>query len=128
MALSATARQGLGLLLLILLVGTAWEAWRAWQQQRAGAALAQLARPGDLRMISSETCVFCARARQALRAAQVPFEECFIERDATCAADYQALGAPGTPLLQVRGQVQLGFSPARVAQALAPPGLSAPPR
>jgi glutaredoxin len=123
MALSTTARQGLGLVLLILLVGTGWEAWRAWQQQRAVAALASLARPGDLRMISSQSCVYCAQARQMLRAGRVPFDECFIERDAACAADFQALGAPGTPLLRVRGQVQLGFSPARVAQALAqPPG------
>lgn len=126
MALSPTARQGLGLLLLVLLVSTGWEAWRAWQQQRAGAALAQLARPGDVRMISSQTCVYCARARQTLQAASVPFEECFIERDPACAADYQALGAPGTPLLQVRGALQLGFDPARVARALAPGGPAAP--
>lgn len=121
MAMSPTARQGLGLLLLIVLVSTGWEAWRAWQQQRAGALLAQLARPGDVRMISSQTCVFCTRARQTLQAAGVPFEECFIERDAACAADYQALGAPGTPLLRVRQQLQLGFDPQRVAQALAEP-------
>lgn len=127
MALSPTARQGLGLLLLVLLVSTGWEAWRAWQQQRAGAALAQLARPGDVRMISSQTCVYCARARQTLQAAGVPFEECFIERDAACAADYQALGAPGTPLLRVRQQLQLGFHPQRVAQALAEP-TATPPR
>lgn len=127
MALSPTARQGLGLLLLMLLVSTGWEAWRAWQQQRAGAALAQLARPGDVRMISSQTCVYCARARQTLQAAGVPFEECFIERDAACAADYQALGAPGTPLLRVRQQLQLGFHPQRVAQALAEPPAT-PPR
>ena len=33
---------------------------------------------------------------------------------ATCAAAYQALRAPGTPVLLVRGQALLGFDPARI--------------
>ena len=41
-----------------------------------------------------------------------------VERDATCMARYQAQGAPGTPLIFVRGQPQLGFSPERVLDAL----------
>jgi hypothetical protein len=53
-----------------------------------------------------------------LTAHGVPFEECFIERDARCDAEYQARGAPGTPVVLVRGQPQRGFSAERVARAL----------
>jgi len=77
------------------------------------------ARAGDIVMLSSTTCVYCEVARQWLTERGVPFSECFIERDAACAARYQATGAGGTPTLLVRGQRQLGFSPPLVAQALA---------
>jgi len=52
---------------------------------------------------------------------KVPFSECFIERDAACAAEFAANRAPGTPLLLVRGQPQLGFSPDRVKERLQAP-------
>ena len=69
-------------------------------------------------MLSSVTCVFCARARQWMQSSGVPFSECFIERDAQCAAQYQALMAPGTPVMLVRGQAQLGFDPRWINERL----------
>lgn len=114
------------LVLLVLGVMMAWEGHRAWQEGRQAQAIAAAARPGDIRMISSETCLFCTRARQWFTLRQVPFSECFIERDAACAADFRALRGPGTPLLIVRGEVQIGFSPERVARALARPAHAAP--
>jgi hypothetical protein len=48
----------------------------------------------------------------------VPFAECFIETDGACRQDFNALGAPGTPVLVVRGRAQLGFSPEQVSQTL----------
>ena len=111
-------RSLVGLLLLVLVVGGAAQWWREHQAQQLGRALAQLARPGDIDMISSASCVFCTRARQFMTRQQVPFTECLIETDPVCAQRYQALGAPGTPTLLVRGQVQLGFSPAAVREAL----------
>lgn len=116
---AGTARPWLALGLVVLLAAGATEAWHAHLARQLGLALAQQARPGDIRMLSSLTCVFCARARQWLTVQQVPFTECFIERDADCAATYRALGAPGTPTLLVRGQAQLGFSPQRVRDRLA---------
>lgn len=111
-------RSLIGLVAIVLVVGGASEWWRERQAQLVGRDLAQLARPGDITMISSTTCVFCTRARQFMTLQQVPFSECFIETDAVCAQRYQALGGRGTPTLQVRGQVQLGFSPPAVRDAL----------
>lgn len=111
-------RQGLILIGLIALVSVAWEGYRQWEDQRMAERIAAAARPGDIRMLSSETCVFCTRARQWLTQHRIPFQECFIERDAVCAADFRALRAPGTPVLIVRQQMQVGFQPERVAQAL----------
>jgi len=41
-----------------------------------------------------------------------------METDATCATRYRDLMAPGTPVLVVRGEPQLGFSARRIAAAL----------
>lgn len=111
-------RALIGLLLLVLVAAGAAEWWRAYQTGGIGERLASQARPGDIQMISSTTCVFCERARRWLTQHRVPFSECYIERDADCAARYQALGARGTPTMLVRGQVQLGFSPPAVLDRL----------
>jgi len=102
----------------VLVVGGLSEAWRAWSAARVGSEAAALARPGDIEMIASDTCVFCAQARAWFGAHGVPYTECSIERDEACAARFRALMSPGTPVLMVRGQPQVGFSPQRVAQAL----------
>jgi glutaredoxin len=107
---------GLALVLAVLWGGSAL--WKSWQSDSLGSEVAQLAQAGDIRMISSETCVYCEKARAWFTAHRVPFAECFVERDTACADAYRALQAPGTPLLLVRGQRQLGFSPQRIAQAL----------
>jgi glutaredoxin len=107
---------GLGLLVLAV-----WGLQLAWQDrlaERVAAQVATRARPGDIHMVSSATCPFCTQARGWLTAHHVPFSECFIETDPDCAAQYSALLAPGTPVLLVRGQRQVGFSAARVAAAL----------
>ena len=121
---AAQARSLAGLVLLVVAVSAAAGWWREHQAAQLGRELASLARPGDIQMVSSVTCVFCERARRWMTAQQVPFTECFIERDAACAARYQSLGAQGTPTLQVRGQTQLGFSADRVRDSLlaVPPG------
>ena len=110
-----------GLVLLVLAVAGATQAWQAHREAQLGREIAQQARPGDLHLVSSTDCIFCDRARRWLTLHQVHFSECFIERDAACAAQYRALGAQGTPTLLVRGQRQLGFSPARVRDRLRAP-------
>jgi glutaredoxin len=114
----ATRRSLVGLVALVLVVGGAAQGWREHQSQQVGRELAQLARPGDITMMSSTTCVFCTRARQFMTAQQVPFTECFIETNAHCAQRHEALGARGTPTLLVRGQLQLGFSAPAVLDQL----------
>lgn len=106
--------------LLVVIAVTAAAAW-AWRSHVAaadGELLAQRVKPGDIRMISSETCGWCTAARRWMRSEGVPFEECFIEREARCLADYQALGGQGTPTLVVRGQLVRGFDRARIIEIL----------
>jgi glutaredoxin len=109
----------LSLLVVITLAVAGQQLLGHWQDRRLGEPLRQLAAEGDIRLISSATCVYCTRAREWLDAQQVRYSECFIESDAQCQADYQRQGALGTPTLLVRGQPQLGFDPQRVARALA---------
>lgn len=113
-----SARSLLGLVLLIAAIsgGTQW--WHATAQQRAAEHLAAVARPGDIRLISSTTCAYCTQARLWLQKNGVPFEECFIEKDSACQATFQAHLAPGTPLVLAGGRALLGFDPQRVLEAL----------
>lgn len=106
------------LLVLVAVVALASWAWRGHVRAEDGTWLAQHARPGDIRMLSSETCPYCLAARRWMTEQGVPFSECFIERDAQCLADYQALGATGTPTLLVRGQRVIGFDRARLREIL----------
>ena len=105
---------------LILGIGVwgALEVWRGLAQRQAGEVVARLAKPGDIRMLSSITCAYCVRARRWMTEHRVPFDECFIEKDMACAELYRAQLAPGTPTLLVRGERQVGFDPERVEQAL----------
>ena len=80
--------------------------------------MAALAQTGDIQMLSSNTCAYCAVARQWMQQHSVAFSECFIETDKVCAAQFDAVRAPGTPLLMVRGQPQVGFDAQRVLGTL----------
>lgn len=105
----------------LLIALAAWgvlQGWQSYTQKSAGAKLAALAKPGDIVMLSSETCAYCVRANRFMTEHNIPFTECFIETDSTCADNYRALQAPGTPTLLVRGQRLVGFNPARVAELL----------
>lgn len=116
------------LALIVLCVVSASRWWASRHDSRLGSAVAALAAPGDIRMLSSTTCVYCARAREWMREHNVAFDECFIETDSACARQHAALRAMGTPLVLVRGQPQLGFDAQRVHDRLAalPAGGTAP--
>jgi glutaredoxin len=105
----------------LLLAAAAWGAVQLLKtdsEYRLGQALAASAGPGDIVMLSSESCPYCMQARLWLQRYDVRFSECFIERDAACARQYEALQSPGTPTMVVRGERQIGFDPQRVAWAL----------
>jgi len=113
---------GLRSFLGVVAVGAAVAVTAQWFGDRAqaglGEQLAQLAQPGDIRMISSLTCPSCTTARMWFQQHGVAFDECLIERDAACAATLQALPVRATPTLFVRGQVHTGFDAERVLRAL----------
>lgn len=115
------ARSIAVLLALVIGASAASQWWAQGSEARRGKQLAAAARPGDIRMLSSETCVYCAAARRWMTEHSVRFDECFIERDAQCKLLYEAAQARGTPTLLVRGQVQIGFDAARVLAALKAP-------
>jgi glutaredoxin len=116
------ARSLLVLIVLVLAAGAASQWWHARGEAELGARLASAAREGDIRMVSSVDCVYCAHARAWMREHKVVFSECMIEKDADCRAVFEAAGARATPTLLVRGNVQLGFDPERVLAVLTPPG------
>ncbi|MGM9484094.1 glutaredoxin family protein [Roseateles sp. NT4] len=106
---------------LFVVIALAWAGSTVWRERVAGQdglMLAQRVRPGDIRMISSETCPYCLAARRWMTQEGIPFQECFIEREARCLADYQAQGSVGTPTLIVRGQRVIGFDRARLLEIL----------
>jgi hypothetical protein len=116
---AAPSRRSLLVLAALVLAasaGSSW--WAARQQQDLGREVAAKVQPGDIRMLSSTTCSICTVARLWFQEHQVPFSECFIERDAACASDFEATRSPGTPVLIVRGVPQVGFSPQRVRDSL----------
>ncbi|MDR7331317.1 glutaredoxin family protein [Roseateles asaccharophilus] len=106
------------LLVIIALAAAASWGWRSHVKSQDGELLAQRVKPGDIRMISSETCGWCTAARRWMQDEGIAFDECFIERDSKCLADYQALGGQGTPTLVVRGQKVLGFDRSRIVELI----------
>ncbi len=109
----------LQLCLLLTGVTLALQAWQGGREEAVAERIAAAAAPGELRMLSSTTCGICTQARRWFTEHGVAFSECFIERDAACRAEFEGLRAPGTPVILVRGRPQLGFSPARIDEALA---------
>jgi hypothetical protein len=55
----------------------------------------------------------------------IPWQECDVERDAVCRQAFEAQGAPGTPLMQVKGRWGLGFDADWLSRAIEMPPLNA---
>jgi len=109
-------------ILIVLVVGGLVQVAQHFQGEKQGRALRELARPGDIVMLSSKTCYFCTQARNWLDEQRIPYRECFIETDADCAALYRAQMAPGTPTFVLRGQHRVvGFDKDRISQLLTRP-------
>lgn len=120
MSARPTWRSLAGLLALVVLVSMGSDWWAKRHQRTVGEELALRANAGDIQLLSSDTCAPCVAARTWLQRHSVAFSECSIERDAACKTLFEASQAPGTPVLLVRGQVQVGFKPERLLQSLPP--------
>lgn len=118
MSTRPSLRSLIGLAALVVVIAGGTAGLRAWSHERVARQVAAAARPGDIHMLSSDTCVFCAKARAWFEARGIPFSECSVERDAACAAKYAALLAPGTPVFVVRGRRLVGFDAAALGAAL----------
>lgn len=107
---------------LIVFVALAWgshQAWTWWRDTRTAESVQAQVRADDIVMFTTSDCPYCARARAWLERHGVPWRECDIERHEACRRVFEAQGAPGVPLLNVRGRWRLGFDPAWMADTLA---------
>jgi len=116
--ISAALSGPIGLVVLVLAVLGLSQAARGWNEAGQAQQLRERARPGDILMLASSSCVYCQRAQRWLDAERVPYRMCLIEQDAACARDYVALQAPGTPTFLVRGVRVVGWDRARLLKAL----------
>jgi len=108
--------QGFALAVLVVWGGS--QGWTWWRDRQVAQQMQQLARPGSITLYTSVSCYYCEQAHHWLNAHQIPWSDCPIESSEACMGAYTAQGAPGTPLVKVNGQWQLGFSPAYVLAAL----------
>lgn len=115
---SRSPRMILAVMAVLVIGGVAAVAGWLTAQDRLGADVARLAKPGDIRMIASQDCTVCHIARRWFEEHRVAFSECTIEHDPQCSAEFDALRAQGTPVLLVRGQAVMGFEPHRLRQLL----------
>jgi glutaredoxin len=118
------SRDTWSFLIALVLVFGGWELYQRHHDRGLGVQIARMALHGDIHMISSTTCVYCRQAKTWFEANDILFDECFVDTDRACAQEFEAHGAPGTPLIRVKGRWQLGFLPERVLSAL---GTAAPP-
>ncbi len=116
--MKATPQSLLGLVVLVLAVSAASQWWVGYQEGRLGREVAGLAGAGDIRMLASDSCGICVVARRWFQDHGVAYSECSIERDAICRQAFDAVQAPGTPVMLVRGVPQLGFNPERLLAGL----------
>jgi glutaredoxin len=120
MKASRTSLWVLGALVVVITAASTW--WAGRQEAQVGKQVAALALPGDIRMLSSDTCGICSVARGWFQQHGVAYTDCSIERDAACKADFEASRSPGTPVLLVHRQAMVGFNPERLLAALRPRG------
>lgn len=104
-----------GLLILSWGLPTAWS-W--WQNKQLGPDVAQLAKPGDIVMYSTESCSYCKKAEAWFNTHDVAWQDCDIEKNVTCGAHYQSRSGFATPSFQVGDRWLVGFNAKDLLQAL----------
>lgn len=120
---SAPKRQWWVLAGIVLVVAGGSQLATWWHNARTGAEVRQHVQPGDIVMYSTDTCPYCAKAREWMASHEIPWRECDVERDKACKQTYEAQGAPGTPLMHVKGRWGLGFNADWLSRAIEMPPL-----
>jgi glutaredoxin len=118
------ARQWRVLAAILLVTLGASKAISWWTQESTAAQVRQQVKPGDITMYATETCPYCAKARAWMTQHGIPWQECDVEHNAVCKQTFEAQGAPGTPLMQVKGRWNLGFNPEWLRRAIEMPPLN----
>lgn len=125
--MAARRHPWLALAAIVLVTMAASKGVSWWTQAQTAADIRQHVKPGDITMYTTETCPYCVKARDWMRAHEVPWQECDVERNATCRQTFESQGAPGTPLMLVKGRWGLGFNADWLSRAIEMPPLRTGP-
>jgi glutaredoxin len=88
----------------------------------SGFAVAATASPAGepkIVMYATQTCGYCAKARQYFKAHGLTWDERDIETSAQAAQEWKALNGQGTPLILIGAEKVSGFHQARLDALLA---------
>lgn len=73
----------------------------------------------SVKVYSTPTCPYCIRLKQFLKENNIPFENADISVDQVQAAEMiQKSGQMGVPVLDIDGEIIVGFDKERLRQAL----------
>ncbi|WP_294635396.1 glutaredoxin family protein [uncultured Aquabacterium sp.] len=114
-------KSWLSLLVLLAVVAGASEGWSRWRDRDIAQAVRSGAAPGEIEMFTTQTCPYCAQARYWLDRHDISWRECNVDTTPSCRTRFEAQGAPGVPLMHVRGQWHLGFDARWLAEAVRRP-------
>lgn len=72
-----------------------------------------------VKVYSTSTCPYCVRAKQFLKENNIPFEDIDVAINEAAAAEMvRASGQMGVPVLDIEGEIIVGFDKERIKQAL----------
>lgn len=109
-------RNGLiiaGFIATLLLINNAWKIdllLRPIDSSKLGSA--------SVVLYSTSWCPYCAKAREFMQQANIPFSEKDIEASMQAQAEHRALGGVGVPLLKIGDSVISGFDPQAIRDAV----------
>lgn len=73
----------------------------------------------QVKVYSTDTCPWCVRAKQYLQENNIPFENLDVGSDEKAAEQMmQKTGQMGVPVIDIEGQVIVGFDKEKIKQAL----------
>jgi len=72
-----------------------------------------------VKIYSTPTCPYCIRAKQFLKENGIAFEDVDVSRDASAGEEMiQKSGQMGVPVLDIDGEIIIGFDKEKIIQAL----------